>query len=116
MILANQIQFTVMTKYTINELVGIITVTDWGFIEDKNVNSNNKVRVVSVVEAGIISAIKIDMNFSGDYNINSNVKIDISDDPKDTVIYLSTVPATAAGLVFFQLNIATSTSYTAHNH
>lgn len=103
-ILANQVRFIVLTKYTTGKLGYTIAVTGVDFIRGNSIGSDGGIRVLPIA--------KIYISFGGKYNMSSNVEIDASSDMGDAKVCLGIVLARAADSVFFWLNVAVPISPT----
>ena len=108
MILANQVQFTALTKHTASRLDGVVAIT--GVISDKGsgVGSNGTVEVVLTIEIGVSS--------SSDHTVGFGIKVGIGSDLENMEVCLGIVPATAVITASSQLNVAAPISPIGRGH
>lgn len=95
---ANQVRFTIITKYITNKPSNTITVTIIDFVRDNS--SGGRVGVISVTKVGIVPIINIGMSFDYNYNIDSNIKAGVGGDLRDIVVCLDTLSVMVIGLAF----------------
>lgn len=113
---ANQVRFTLLTKYITSGLDDAVMVTIMGFVKGNGVGSYSRVGMVYVTGAGIISVVEIGISFGGNYSVSFGIKVGAGINLRDAEICLNALPAKVGGPVSSQFNIVATISTINYGH